>query len=101
MSRYKPPELNGNKVAFRGRRFWVIEIAEGRWFDIVDKDVAEYAVYDAADGLTIACASRKEGGGFACQTWGGLCELDYDVDTIEEIGRVSDRKFRWMLKNCT
>jgi len=100
MSRYKPPELNGNKVAFRGKRFWVIEIVEGRWFDLVDRDVAEFAVYDAAAGLTISWASRKQGGGFACQTWCGMVELDFDVERLEELGRVSDRKLRWMMKNC-
>jgi hypothetical protein len=60
MPGYQPPDLDGHKVVFKGRRFWVIDLEEGRTFDYRDKELADFAIYDTAEGYTIATASRRE-----------------------------------------
>jgi len=101
MSMYKPPDLDGHKVAFKGTRFWVIEIEDGRDFDCISKDMADLAVYDAAERMTIAWATRKEGGGYACGTACGQIAIEFEVDRIEDLGRVSDERSRWLADQCS
>jgi len=101
MTKYEPPALDGHKVAFKGRRFWVIEVEEGRDFDCIGKDTADLAVYDAAERMTIAWATRKAGGGFACGTACGQIAIQFDVERIEDLGKVSDVKSRWLSDQCS
>jgi len=101
MPKHKPPELDGHKVAYKDEQFWVIELEEGRDYDCISKDMADVAVYDAAEQLTIAWATRKEDGGFACGTACGQIEIKFEVDRIEDLGRVSDERSRWLADQCS
>ena len=38
--RYVTPGLEGNTVAYKGRRFWIVELADDGTFQNVDRDVA-------------------------------------------------------------
>jgi hypothetical protein len=101
MSRYKPPELDGHKVAFKGRRFWVIEVEEGRDFEHVSKDYADLAIYDAAEQMVIGWALREEGGGFRCGTSAGQVEIRYHVEKLEDLGRVTDAESWQLCRACS
>jgi len=48
---YIPPELSGHKVAYRGRRYYVIEIDENHPFKLFDVNHGEFVVYDARDAV--------------------------------------------------
>ncbi|MBD2747782.1 hypothetical protein IC232_13845 [Microvirga sp. BT688] len=98
MARYTSPKLDGHKVAFRGRRFWIIEVEEGRDFDWISKGMGDVAIYDTADQLTIGSASRKEGGGFICTVMCGPHAFQYDVPRVEDLGRVADAELNRLSK---
>ena len=36
VQKYTPPQLSGHKVAYKGKRYWVIEIDEAHPFEGVD-----------------------------------------------------------------
>ena len=100
MLRYKPPELSGHNVAFKGRRYWIIEVDEDHPFDWVSTDLGKFAVYDKELSTTIAFASRNRRGGYRCTFTFGQHEFSYDVDSIKNIGKVvnaeSQRVFKQM-----
>jgi hypothetical protein len=88
MARYTPPELNGHKVAYRGRRFWIVEVDEDHPFDWVAAESGQYAIYDALFGSTIAYASEDPGGGYACEFHYGPHVLGCYVNALKDMGRV-------------
>lgn len=45
--RYVTPDLEGNTIAYKGRRYWLIELAEDGMFQCVDTSVADYVVFAA------------------------------------------------------
>ena len=87
--RYHPPDPQGHKVAFKGKRFWVIELEEGRMFECYDKEIADFLIYDKWLGAPIAWASHAEGGGFTILIIYCGHELKYHADRIEDLGRVA------------
>ena len=53
--RYFSPDLEGNRIAYRGRRFWVIEILEGKSFQGFKKEPSvHFIIYDRRDDGIIA-----------------------------------------------
>jgi hypothetical protein len=101
MSRYKPPQLDGHKVAFKGKRFWVIEVEEGRDFQHVSKDYADFAIYDTAEKMIIGWALREEDGSFRCGTAAGQIEIQYNVEKLEDLGRVTDQRLTKLCDDCS
>jgi hypothetical protein len=53
--RYFSPDLEGNKIAYKGRRFWVIELLEGKSFEGWKKEPGvHFVIYDRRDVGIIA-----------------------------------------------
>lgn len=97
MPRFNPPELSGHSVAFKGRRYWIIEVDVDHPFDWVTTDL-----YDKELGVTIAFASSKRGGGYSCTFTFGQYDFSCDADSFKDIGKVvtaeSGRVYKSM--NC-
>src|SRR3954449_4727747 len=87
MSRYKPPELTGHKVAFKGRRWWIIEVDEEHPFDWVTSELGSFAIYDKAEGSVVGCASRAERGTYECQFPSGQYIFECEAASIKDIGK--------------
>jgi hypothetical protein len=96
--RYQPPELNGHKVAYKGMRFWVIEIEEDRPFEWLSKDIADYAIYDKREQDILACALRDQPDGFICTVSLGQITHEKHVDDIRELGVFANREILPMMK---
>jgi hypothetical protein len=79
MAHYTPPELDSHKVAYHGRRFWIIEVDAEHPFNWVSAMVGEYAAHDAAEVLTIGCASKHPDGGYSCEFHRGPDVLERHV----------------------
>jgi hypothetical protein len=88
MVRYQSPEFSGHNIAFKGKRYWIIEVDEDHPFDWVSVDLGQLAVYDKELGTTIAFASKKRRGGYHCTFAFGQNDVSCDVDSIKDIGRV-------------
>ena len=98
MTRYNAPKLDGQKVAYKGKRFWVIEIEENQKFEWVDRDLGEYAVYDKALEAVIAIAWRNASGGFKMTVPWGPITHEVHVGIIKAMGIEADREGHRMYK---
>ena len=81
--RYVTPDLEGNTIAYKGRRYWLVELAEDGTFQCVDTSIADYVVFDRLDNAPIGRVARIPGGGFEVSTIMGL-EGPEEVDTLRE-----------------
>jgi hypothetical protein len=66
--RYTRPELGNHTLAYRGRRYWVVQIAPGERFEYVDDSMGDYAVYDCLYGNVFAIVKDDGKGGFLGST---------------------------------
>jgi hypothetical protein len=61
MSKYTPPKLNGHKILYKGKRYWVFEIDKDHPFENME-DVCSIIVYDKfCDGIASYCNYRDDG----------------------------------------
>lgn len=81
--RYVTPDLEGNTIAYKGRRYWLVELAEDGTFQCVDTSVADYVVFDRLDNAPIGRVAKIPGGGFEVSTIMGFAGPD-EVDTLRQ-----------------
>lgn len=60
--RYTSPELEGNSLAYRGRRFWVVELAANGSFQGFTEELGEYVVFDRLYNGVAASIRRMDDG---------------------------------------
>lgn len=96
--KYITPDLQGNRLAYRGRRYWLVELAEGGMFQCVDREVADYVVFDRLGNAPIGRVMRAPDGHFEITTIMGL-EFD-TADTLVEAVKVAVRLMAQELKTC-
>ena len=88
--RYQTPDLEGNSIAYKGRRFWVIELAEGGSFQNLPRaEFGEFVVFDRSDNAAIATVRVRPNGKFCVKTTTmfGSCG---SADTLKEAARLAD-----------
>ena len=103
---YTFPDLKNSTLAYKGRRFWIIEIAEGDTFssDITLAD-GDYVFYDAlyeslyGEGF-IATISKSEVNGFIVNPRGTHVDMSYDAGSIREVIRTLPKVLEDYLKTC-
>jgi hypothetical protein len=54
LMKYRRPDIGENSIAYKGRRYWVIELAPNGKFDWMDKSSGEYALWDCLCDAIIA-----------------------------------------------
>ncbi len=62
--KYTRPELGNNTIAYRGRRYWVIELALDGKIDWAAKSDCDYVLWDGDIGAVIALLNNSAGGNF-------------------------------------
>lgn len=82
-ARYVTPDLEGNTLAYKGRRYWLVELAEDGQFQCVDTSIADYVVFDRLDNAPIGSVARIPGAGFKVSTIMGFAGPE-EVDTLRE-----------------
>lgn len=58
---YIIPILGDNKIAYKGRRFWIVELTGQDDFEFISKDEFDYVLYDKLVGCLIATIKRLDG----------------------------------------
>ena len=86
--KYITPDLEGNRLAYRGRRYWLVELAAGASFQCVDKEEADYVVFDRLDDAPIARVTRMPDGTLEVATIMGFASYD-TAETLREAVRVA------------
>ncbi|MBT4700057.1 MAG: hypothetical protein HOB79_03210 [Rhodospirillaceae bacterium] len=62
MSKYIRPDLGKNSLAYRGLRYWLIEIAPDNEFEGWKKSDCDFVLFDCLLGGLVALAKKNEGG---------------------------------------
>ena len=91
--RYVTPDLEGNDLAYKGRRFWVVDLAGGGSFQGIHHATADYVIYDRFGDVAMARVMRREGGGFRVRTVLGFAG-EIHATTLKEAARAAD----WLME---
>lgn len=97
--RYVTPDLEGNSVAYRGRRYWLVELAPGGSFQSIDASVADYVVFDRLENAPTGRVSCDPEGGFEVSTVMGFAGPDHAPTLREAVQlavRLADQECRAM-----
>jgi len=92
-----PSDLNGNNVPYKGKRFWVIEIEKDRPYDFINKEMADFAVWDKVYGNVTALLTKKPRRKFVVSLMSHVA-LEYGADVIRDAVRIADREFENYMK---
>lgn len=58
---YYIPVLGDNKIVYKGRRFWIVELSGNDNFEIMNKEDCDYVLYDKLVGCLIATINKLDG----------------------------------------
>ena len=98
-ARYVTPDLEGNTLAYKGRRYWLVELAEDGEFQCVDTSIADYVVFDRLENAPIGSVARIPGAGFEVSTIMGFAGPE-EVDTLREAVTAAVALLNEELKAC-
>lgn len=84
--KYTRPDIGNNTIAYKGRRYWVIELAQDGEFDFVGKELADYVLWDCRFSGTIATIKDAKEGGVIGSLHSHV-ELSYSFDTVEDAAK--------------
>ena len=96
--KYITPDIEGNRLAYRGRRYWLVELADGASFQCVDKEEADYVVFDRLDDAPIARVTRMPDGTLEVATI--MVFASAHSGTLEEAVKVAASLIDEELKAC-
>ncbi len=85
--RYYTPVLEGNRLAYKGRRFWIVEVFLGKGFQGFGlSDGADFVVYDRLYGGPLAIVTRNQDGTLSATTVTYL-ESQCEASTLKELAQ--------------
>jgi hypothetical protein len=85
--RYYTPDLEGNRIAYKGRRFWIVEVLPGGGFQgFGPPEWGDFVVYDRLYGGPLACVTRNQDGIFSATTVTYL-ESQCEASTLKELAQ--------------
>ncbi len=58
---YIIPILGDNTIAYKGRRFWIVELTGQDDFEFISKDEFDFVLYDKLVGCLIATIKKLDG----------------------------------------
>lgn len=96
---YVTPDLEGNALAYRGRRYWLVELAECGKFQCVEQSIADYVVFDRRDNAPIGRVTRVPGEGFEVSTIMGFAGPE-PAETLREAVKVAVRLIDEEIRAC-
>ena len=62
--RYVTPTLRPHKLAYKGRRYWAVELVGETAFQCMSRHDTDYVIFDRLDNCPVAHVNRLSGGGF-------------------------------------
>lgn len=99
-TRYIRPALSECILAYKGRRYWVIEIPEGGVFEGFSKQVADLLVWDGSYGTVIGGANRLSDKKYRCfATVGQGCTCG-DATSYRDVASTVAKCVGIYIKHC-
>ena len=96
---YFKPALTGQRVLWKGRRYYVIEITPELPFDFVDSSLGDAVLYDGVYDAIAATARKQTDGTFEC-TLNAMVDIICYADSIRDVARVVPPLLEQYLKRC-
>ena len=85
--RYHTPDLEGNRLAYKGRRFWIVEVLPGNSFlGFGQPEDADFVVYDHLYGGPLALVTRNQDEELSATTITYL-ESRCEASTLKELAQ--------------
>jgi hypothetical protein len=89
--KYEFPDLKNSSLAYKGRRFWIIEIEEeDTFYSDITKDDGDYIFYDAlyhslyGEGF-IAVISKSKTGEFITKPLSTHVDMSFKAQSLREV----------------
>ena len=82
--RYTRPKLGSHQVAYKGRRYWVIEISETENFNYYSREDYQYAAWDGNGGYCYALINPTKDGKFVGQIIAHVNMKWHEFSSLEE-----------------
>ena len=96
--RYFKPALNGHKILYKGRRFWVFEVSKKFPF-FGSEELDKIVVFDGVYNRDICWCHINEKGEFEGLVPHGQHTLSVFGETIKELVNDVSRTVRWCERN--
>ena len=85
--RYSTPDLEGNRLAYKGRRFWIVEVLPGNSFQGFEPpEDGEFVVYDRYYDGPLALVKMRQDGKLLATTVTYL-ESRCEASTLKELAQ--------------
>ena len=98
-SAYKPPAVGDNKVVYKGKRYWVIELTGKDEIDGFGSDFCQFVMYDKFYEAILATITKKSDGKYRASLMSHV-ELWYDNDSMDELIRSTPHYYDAYYKAC-
>jgi len=93
------PKLNGQRVLWKGRRYWVIEVTPDLPFDFVNSTLGDAVLYDGVYDAVAATAKKLSDGTYECSLISHV-EILCLASSVRDIARVVPPVLEDYLKRC-
>ena len=97
--RYKEPNIGDNRVFYKGKRYWVIELTGKDNIDGFDSKFRQFIMYDRLDAAFIATIVKTASGKFRSSLISHV-ELWYDFNDMPEVIRMTPGCANSYYKSC-
>jgi hypothetical protein len=97
MPKFARPHLDGHRVLYKGKRYWVIEVDADHPFEGIDASCAEFVVYDLLARGVVATATKMAKGRYACSLMSHVA-LTYSVDSVRDMVMTSAKEMNRYMK---
>jgi hypothetical protein len=84
---YTYPNIGDNKVIYKGKRYWIIDLIGKDTVDGFGRDFCEMLFYDKLYGAVIATINRNENGKFTASLISHV-ELTYELNDLTELAQL-------------
>jgi hypothetical protein len=82
--KYKEPNIGDNKVVYKGKRYWVIELSGKIEIEGFGSDFCDYVMYDKLYEAILATIKRNEDGTLNASLMSHV-ELCYEFKEMKEL----------------
>lgn len=83
---YYIPVVGDNKIVYKGRRYWIVELRGEDDFELMSKDEWDYVLFDKLVGVLIATIKKLDGARVKVFL-NGYDAVTYEFDSLKNAAR--------------
>ena len=84
---YTYPDIGDNKVVYKGKRYWIIELVGKDEIDGFGRDFCDLLMYDKLYGAILATIKKNVNGKYTVSLMSHV-ELTYELNDLKEAAQV-------------